>query len=321
MPKISVVIPIYGVEKYIERCATCLFEQTLDDIEYIFVDDCTIDRSIEILESIIGRYRIRLATERKTVRIERMPTNKGLPAVRRHGVQLATGDYIVHCDSDDWVDTDMYRAMYEKAVEDKADVVVCDFKRVNGEGNTINVVTACHSKQIHKFREDIVFQKVPWSLWNKLFKKSCYENVTFAESNLGEDMVVVIQLLQNCSNITYVPIPLYYYRYNADSITHEVDADKVIKNYYGMLHNISLLSDSKLFANMFCYYRDNLYLFAKINLFYAIHSGLVKQCFLDEPRPKLSVLLDFRMNFKIRVVYLYCLISSIIYKNKHNRRR
>ena len=97
--------------KYIERCARSLFEQTLDSIEFIFVDDCTPDHSIEILKSIIEEYRLRFEEKNYTVRIERMPTNSGLANVRRHGIQLATGDYIAHCDSDDWVDTDMYRAM------------------------------------------------------------------------------------------------------------------------------------------------------------------------------------------------------------------
>ena len=84
MPKVSVLVPVYGVEKYIERCARSLFEQTLDDIEFIFVDDCTPDRSIEILESVIEKYRLRFAEKKYDVRIERMPTNSGQAAVRRH---------------------------------------------------------------------------------------------------------------------------------------------------------------------------------------------------------------------------------------------
>ena len=97
MPKVSVVIPVYGVEKYIERCARTLFEQTIDDIEYIFVNDCTKDRSIEILEQVIKDY-----PQRKgQIRIENMLTNSGQAAVRRCGIELATGEYIIHCDSDD----------------------------------------------------------------------------------------------------------------------------------------------------------------------------------------------------------------------------
>ena len=88
MPKVSVIIPVYGVEKYIERCARSLFEQTLDDIEYIFVDDCSPDKSVFILERIIKEYSSRFLDEGKKVRIERMPKNCGLPAVRKYGIQL-----------------------------------------------------------------------------------------------------------------------------------------------------------------------------------------------------------------------------------------
>ena len=87
MPKVSVCIPVYGVENYIERCARSLFEQTLDDIEFIFVDDCSPDRSIEILKHVIDEYRHSFEKRNYTVRIEQMPTNSGLAAVRRHGIQ------------------------------------------------------------------------------------------------------------------------------------------------------------------------------------------------------------------------------------------
>ena len=125
MPKLSVIVPIYGVEKYIERCARSLFEQTLEDIEYIFIDDCTLDKSIGILKRLIEEYRTSLKEKNYSVTIEKMPKNTGLPGVRKYGIQLATGEYVIHCDSDDWVDFDMYRLMYEKAKADDADVVSC----------------------------------------------------------------------------------------------------------------------------------------------------------------------------------------------------
>ena len=123
MPKVSVIVPVYGVEKYIDRCARSLFEQTLDDIEYLFIDDCTPDRSIDILQQVLDEYPQR----KPQVVIHRMEKNSGQAAVRKWGMQNATGEYVIHCDSDDWVDTDMYRAMYEKAKEEEADVVVCDY--------------------------------------------------------------------------------------------------------------------------------------------------------------------------------------------------
>ena len=128
MAKVSVVIPVYNVEKYIETCVRSLFEQTLHDVEYVFVDDCSPDRSVEILKGLVGEYQTRLEEEGKVVRILRMPVNSGQAKVRREGVAHCTGEYIIHCDSDDWVETDMYRAMYETAVASGSDVVVCDYR-------------------------------------------------------------------------------------------------------------------------------------------------------------------------------------------------
>ena len=107
MPKISVIVPIYNVSAYIERCARSLWEQTLDDIEYIFINDCTPDNSMEILEKVLKDY-----PQRKSqTRIFKMPTNSRQAAVRRHGIKLAAGEYIIHCDADDWVDTNLYEKM------------------------------------------------------------------------------------------------------------------------------------------------------------------------------------------------------------------
>ena len=132
MPKLSVVIPVYGVEKYIERCAISLFEQTLTDVEYIFVDDCTPDSSIDILNIVIDRYRDQLLKDKKRILIERMEKNSGQAAVRKRGIELCSGDYVIHCDSDDWVDKDTYRLLYEKAIEGDYDMVRCDFVRTDG---------------------------------------------------------------------------------------------------------------------------------------------------------------------------------------------
>lgn len=97
--KVSIIIPIYGVELFIERCAISLFEQTLDDIEYIFVDDCTMDKSVQILQGIIAKYPQR----KDNVFIIRHERNKGLASARKTGLKFVHGEYVAHCDSDDWL--------------------------------------------------------------------------------------------------------------------------------------------------------------------------------------------------------------------------
>lgn len=242
MPKVSVIVPIYGVEKYIERCARSLFEQSLDDMEFIFIDDCTPDNSITILYRIIEEYRLRFAENNWEVKIERMPTNSGLPAVRKHGIQLAKGDYIIHCDSDDWVSPNMYQMMYRKAIEEKADVVVCDYAVSDGN-RILSTQIGCHSLGKEGFIRDLLFQRNSWSLCNKLFKRTaCYkENIEYPTGAMGEDMGLAIQLLFNGESITYLPQTLYFYYYNVDSISHVVNVEKRLANFMQNRENTSIV--------------------------------------------------------------------------------
>ena len=134
-PKLSVIIPIYGAENSIEKCAESLFRQTLDDIEYIFVNDCTPDRSIEVLQSVIDRY----PNRRDQIRIINLPTNFRLAAARNIGLKQAKGLYVIHCDPDDWVDTTLYEDMYSLASRRDYDIVSCDYM-VEYENNSQNLI-------------------------------------------------------------------------------------------------------------------------------------------------------------------------------------
>lgn len=241
MPKVSVIVPVYGVEKYIERCAVSLFEQTLDGLEYIFVDDCTPDKSIEILKLAIEKYRSRFAEGKNTVRIERMKTNSGLPAVRQHGVQLATGDYIIHCDSDDWVDTNMFRLLYEKAVSENADMVSCDLFRTDGTTDDLTKEVLPTDKQ--DLTTYILTKQTKSSLCNKLIKRSVYEsaNIIFPQYNNIEDWAVLSQLSLFVDKFAVVPKPLYYYYKNANSITGDADIGNLIRRFNDSCGNIKLV--------------------------------------------------------------------------------
>ena len=227
MPKVSIIIPVYGVEKYIERCACSLFEQTLDDIEYLFIDDCTPDKSVEILKRVLEEYPHR----KSQVVIHRMEQNSGQAKVREWGMRNATGEYVIHCDSDDWVDVHMYEEMYNKAIEEDADVVVCDFCRTDTK-RFRKFECGSHSTDIKGFLINCLFQKDHWTLCNKLFNRKVYDNNTvYPTGALGEDMMLSIQLLSKCKNLSYIPKAFYYYYLNPMSITKKVTIDNCITNY------------------------------------------------------------------------------------------
>lgn len=227
MPKVSVIIPIYNAEKYFEHCAVSLFEQTLDDIEYIFVDDCTPDNSIEILNNVINRYPER----RSHIKIVTMKENSGQAIVRNTGIKHATGDYIIHCDSDDWVELDIYEKLYSKAIETNADIVVCDFYYENTYG-----VEIAHIEHIASPHECIKKQhngSVMLSTWNRLIKRQLISdnNIHFIPKiNYGEDLCFILKAYYYSKKIEYVSIPLYHYnRTNQNSIVNRTSETEFIE--------------------------------------------------------------------------------------------
>ena len=219
--KVSVIIPVYKVESYIERCVRSLFEQTLDDIEYIFVNDCTPDKSIEVLEGILEEYPHR----KHQVRILHHDKNKGLTSTRNTGLVAATGEYIAHCDSDDWVELDMYETLYNKAKEEKADVVYCNFNMYSHSSTRIEEI-GCFDTDKKKLLQSYI--KTVWTtIWSVLAKKELY-----IEHNLRspehicycEDFWLAVRLMHYAKKVSYVPSAFYNYnRMNETSIVHTLN--------------------------------------------------------------------------------------------------
>lgn len=209
MPKVSVIIPVYNVEDYIERCAISLFEQTLDDIEYIFVDDCSPDRSIEVLRRVMDQY----PNRKKSVRIVCMPKNGRQAAVRKFGMQLAIGDYVIHCDSDDWVDEGLYEKMYLEAVCCDADVVFCPVVDEYVGRSCLRPVVLTHSSG-KEFVENWYCSNIGMHTWNKLVKRSIYvENdiYPFEGVNMWEDNGLMLRILYYANKLSGVQGCAYHY--------------------------------------------------------------------------------------------------------------
>ena len=123
-PEISVIVPIYGVEKYIARCAESLFSQTMtENVEFLFVDDSTKDNSIQVLQHIISKY----PHLESQISIIRHRENKGLPAARNTGLSKAKGRFVVHVDGDDFAEPQMLESLYKAVVDNHADFAWCDY--------------------------------------------------------------------------------------------------------------------------------------------------------------------------------------------------
>lgn len=220
MCKVSIIVPIYNVEKYIEKCVRSLLEQTFKDIEYIFVNDATPDNSIFILKKVISEYPER---ESNCIIINHIK-NKGLTAARNSGLKIATGEFIIHCDSDDWIEKNMIEEMYNCAIDNAADIVSCDFQMVYNDRNVKYRTIDWTDNKIESLRNYISYG---WTvLVTLLVKKDIYiKNKLFSPEGYSycEDFNLSVKLLYNASKIVNLHLPFYYYRQNESSIVHNMN--------------------------------------------------------------------------------------------------
>ena len=240
--KVSVVIPIYNVERYIERCVKTLFEQTLQDIEYIFVNDCTPDGSIQVLLRMMEDYPAR----KSFVRIINHEQNQGVSCSRIDGMKAATGKYIIHCDTADWLDLDLYQKMYDKAELENADITVCDFVNEYSDGSSAR--TSCEITGTPKeMLANMHNQSFYCMLWRSLMKREMiekYDLYTIPHVDLWEDVYVTLRAYYYANKVVKVEDSVYHYFVNNQSLTA---TSAKPKHYQDMQKTIELLE--KFFQN------------------------------------------------------------------------
>jgi glycosyltransferase involved in cell wall biosynthesis len=209
-PSFSIIAPIYGVEKYIVKCADSLLGQTYDDIQFIFVNDGTKDDSIVLLEKLIAEKYI----HRKDRIVIVDKRNEGLPAARKTGMKYATGDYILHVDSDDWVEKDMVERIAAKAKETDSDVIYFDFYKEYSTRSKLDREKEYTSSTKMKFIWGLFNYKAYGYVWNKCVKRTVYtqNDIVFPLFGMHEDIFLMSQLLFHAESIVHLPAALYHYR-------------------------------------------------------------------------------------------------------------
>lgn len=212
--QVSVLVPVYGVEKYIERCARSIFEQTYHNLDIIFVDDCTPDHSIDVLKRVLDDF-----PERKEqTRIIKHERNRGLAAARNTAVEAAKGEFLTHVDSDDWIEHDAVECLVAKQIASQADIVT-GLACVNE--NTIDkdyIEPEYLDKNI--MMVNILSQWLHHELWGRLIKRSLYSHsdVCSMESvNVGEDWRVLPMLLWYAEGFARLDHTVYHYVMSDDS--------------------------------------------------------------------------------------------------------
>ena len=212
MTKISIIVPVYNVEKYLDKCLNSLVNQTLKDIEIICVDDGSVDKSLEIIEKYAKiDQRIKVISK----------NNSGVSDTRNIGMQNATGEYIGFIDSDDWIDLDFYEKLYNSAVKHDCDIAVADIKRVINNRQYVSYTTN-NEKITDDFYEKLIICDVPDHSYvvNKIYRNSELKkyNLKFESGMYYEDLILMPQILFYLKKLVTVPNVYYNYLKRKNSI-------------------------------------------------------------------------------------------------------
>lgn len=214
MCKLSIIVPIYNVEKYLERCLNSILTQTFKDFELILVDDGSPDNCGKICD-----YYLHLDSRIKVIHKK----NGGLSSARNAGLEIAKGEYIGFVDSDDWIDETMYDTLYNIAKENYADIVQCKFRKIyeniheNGvKSNKITIVNKFEAlNDLIKYGEMHVQSVVTW---NKIYRRTLFNDIRFPNGKTHEDEFTTYKLFYKSNKIVLTDNELYYYRQVPNSI-------------------------------------------------------------------------------------------------------
>lgn len=269
-PKVSVIVAVYNVAPFLDKCLTSLKAQTLKDFEVILVDDGSTDNSGKMCDA-YAREDNRFKVFHKA--------NGGVASAREFGVEKASGLYMIHADPDDWVESTMLEELYDKAVEENADVVICDYYRD----------TACNSEWISQCPESLVPSSIVkeyldgrlfGACWNKLVRLETWEklNIHFPHINLCEDALVNIKMAMSGIHYSYLDKAFYHYVRddNPDAITRENNPRMGLNAYRASVNYRALLYDTMYWDY---YVQHGMPLFAYWTLYYG---GVSKEEFKQE---------------------------------------
>lgn len=222
--KVSILIPVYGVEKYIQKCLETVVNQTYDNLEIIFINDCTKDNSIQIVQNYIDNRR----KNYDKITIINNPVNVGLAATRNNGLQYATGDFIFHLDSDDYLELDAIENLIIEQNKENADIIFSNLRYVYDFNNT-KVKELKIEYTSKDYLQNILFRKTGLNVVGNLYKSNLFAEVKFIEGlNFGEDYVTLPRLVYLSENIAFVDKPLYnYLKINSNSYTANINIKSI----------------------------------------------------------------------------------------------
>lgn len=233
-PIISVIVPVYNVEKFIKKSIESLINQTFKEFEVLIVDDGSEDKSIEIAKKIASNDNRFIFLTKE---------NGGLSDARNYGIERAKGEYLSFLDSDDYFDSQYLEKMYNKIKKENADICVCDIELVKENGDFIRIQKNAYSHTIsgeEAFLDDIQTISIISMAQNKLYKKELFDTVEYPKGLYYEDRATTYKLFLNSKKVTFVNETLFFYVQRDGSIMNSLNQKKIddrflvidsIKNY------------------------------------------------------------------------------------------
>lgn len=258
---ISVIVPIYNVEKYLSQCVNSLINQTYKNLEIILVDDGSLDNSGKICDE-FSEIDSRIIVIHKE--------NNGLSSARNAGLKIAKGNFIGFVDSDDWLDENMYEILFKLIKDNDSDISCCKFFKTADSEEKVPVIdneiiqSFNNIDGLNNFYTDLYTQTVV--AWNKLYKRNLFDNVTYPTGKIHEDEGTTYKLFYKANKITYTNKPLYYYRTTPNSITTRKFNKKrldIIDVYDEKIKFIRSINNSAIYSKTLKWY-----LFTLINCYF-----------------------------------------------------
>lgn len=287
-PLISVIVPVYNVEKYLEKCISSILMQTLSDFELILVDDGSKDSSLVICNSFA-------AIDKRIIVIHKV--NGGVSSSRNAGLAKASGDYIIFVDSDDWVREDMFHILYENLIHYDADISMCDLVKTKKE----EVAMVSEKNMCVQEYDNLSILKnlnekysIAYNvLWNKLYKKELWRDIRFPEGKIHEDEFVIHRIYYFAKKIIRTNQKLYFYRRHRESIM-------------GKKFNLSRLDKLEALTERAEFYREkNRKILYQEELKYVLkYNRLLYKQVEDHKKDNKSVLKNLRMQYRKELVNL-----------------
>lgn len=225
--KVSVIVPIYNVEEYLERCIDSLINQTLSDIEIILVNDGSPDNSQAIIDKYVEKYPDKV--------IGLMKENGGLSDARNYGISYARGEFIGFVDSDDYTDVTMYEKLYNKAIESDSDIVTCGYYGIDESIENYRYFQKGNMIQFGKSLADnpkLLYTNAPYA-WNKIYKRELCEKtgILFPKGMIYEDIATIYPLMMYAKRISKVDEALYYYILKREGAITATFSPKIMQMY------------------------------------------------------------------------------------------